>query len=73
MGQTSRRGFRSLNVYQLSLQTAVQVHVMTRGFPKIEQYAMIDQMRRASRSVCANIADIVVQKAIQSCIYRKNR
>ncbi len=30
---------------------------MSLDFPKIEQYALADQVRRASKSICANIAE----------------
>lgn len=29
----------------------------TKGFPAEERYSLVDQMRRSSRSVCANIAE----------------
>ena len=53
----SRRGFRDLDVYQLAMATAIEVQKLTRDFPKAEQYAIVDQMRRSARSVCANIAE----------------
>lgn len=30
---------------------------MTEGFPKEEKYSLTDQIRRSSRSVCANLAE----------------
>ena len=33
------------------------VHKESLGFPEIERFALADQMRRASRSICANIAE----------------
>jgi four helix bundle protein len=35
----------------------MQVFELTKGFPKTETYSLIDQVRRSSRSVCANIAE----------------
>lgn len=49
--------FKDLDVYNKSFQIALEVHSKTLGFPKIEQYAIADQMRRASKSICANIAE----------------
>ena len=46
-----------LRVYQQALESAIGVYELTRAFPKIEQFSMVDQMRRASRSVCANLAE----------------
>ena len=35
----------------------MRIFEVTKGFPKEERYALTDQMRRSSRSVCANIAE----------------
>lgn len=49
--------FRELTVYQLSIEMQQQVFAVTKEFPKEERYALIDQIRRSSRSVGANIAE----------------
>lgn len=49
--------FRELDVYNRAYQIALQVHKESLQFPKIEQYALGDQIRRASKSICANIAE----------------
>ncbi|WP_419658717.1 S23 ribosomal protein [Desulfosarcina variabilis str. Montpellier] len=51
------RHFRDLDVYQLAMQTAMDIFVMSKTFPVEERYSLTDQIRRASRSVCANIAE----------------
>jgi four helix bundle protein len=48
---------RKLRVYQLAFQSAIQIHELTRSFPNEERYSLTDQVRRSSRSVCANIAE----------------
>ena len=35
----------------------MQVFVLSKTFPREETYSLTDQMRRSSRSVCANIAE----------------
>ena len=35
----------------------MEIFVLTKGFPKVERYALTDQVRRSSRSVCANLAE----------------
>jgi four helix bundle protein len=35
----------------------MRIFEVTKGFPQEERYAMVDQMRRSSRSVCANLAE----------------
>ena len=46
-----------LNVYQLAFKTAMKIFVLSKGFPIEERYSLTDQMRRSSRSVCANLAE----------------
>ena len=51
------RSHRELNVYTLSFKLAVEIFNLTKSFPKEEMYSLSDQIRRSSRSVCANIAE----------------
>jgi len=51
------QGFRELHVYQEAFSAAMRIFVLTKQFPAEERYSMVDQMRRASRSVCANVAE----------------
>lgn len=50
-------GFKSLKVYQLSYQLAMEIFNISKSFPKEETYSLTDQIRRSSRSVCSNIAE----------------
>lgn len=49
--------FRDLEVYQFSFNSAMKIFEITKRFPSEEKYLMVDQIRRASRSVCSNIAE----------------
>jgi len=51
------RGFKDLRVYQLAYQLAMRVFHESKRFPAEERYSLTDQIRRASRSVSANIAE----------------
>lgn len=51
------RHFRELRVYQNAMEAAMRVYELTKTFPVEERYSMTDQMRRSSRSVCANLAE----------------
>lgn len=51
------RNFRELRVYQSSIEGAMGIFEITKTFPAEEKYSMVDQIRRSSRSVCANIAE----------------
>jgi four helix bundle protein len=44
-------------VYQHAFETAAKIFEVSKTFPKEETYSLTDQIRRASRSVCANIAE----------------
>jgi four helix bundle protein len=50
-------GYRDLKVYQLSYELALEIHELTKTFPKEEKYALVDQIRRSSRSVPTNLAE----------------
>ncbi|MBP7050844.1 MAG: four helix bundle protein [Phycisphaerae bacterium] len=51
------RHFRDLEVYKRAFDVAMEVFELTKGFPAEERFSMVDQKRRASRSVCTNIAE----------------
>ena len=56
-GQMPARDHRELRVYQLAFDSAVRIYEITKRFPVEERYSLTDQIRRSSRSVCANIAE----------------
>ena len=49
--------FEDLDVFQRAYRLSLDVHRKSLGFPSIEQRALGDQLRRASKSICANIAE----------------
>ncbi|HET6568433.1 MAG TPA: four helix bundle protein [Rhodothermales bacterium] len=49
--------FRDLRVYQQAFQAAQTIYTASRAWPREEKYALTDQIRRSSRSVCANTAE----------------
>ncbi len=51
------RSHRDLDVYQLAFDAAMEIFELTKGFPREEIYSLTDQIRRSSRSVCANITE----------------
>src|ERR1051326_4057401 len=46
-----------LDVYKVAFATAMRVFEASKAFPKEEKYSLTDQIRRSSRSVCANLAE----------------
>jgi len=51
------RHYKQLRIYQHSIDAAMNIFEITKSFPAEERYSMVDQMRRSSRSVCANLAE----------------
>ena len=51
------RHFRDLDVYRRAFDAAMEIFQMTKGFPSEERFSLVDQIRRSSRSVCANLAE----------------
>jgi four helix bundle protein len=49
--------FKKLKVWQKSHQLALAVYKSTAGFPAQERYGLTGQLRRASSSIPANIAE----------------
>ncbi len=46
-----------LDVYKRAFAAAMQLFELSKKFPKEETYSLTDQLRRTSRSVCANVAE----------------
>ncbi len=46
-----------LEVFRRAYQVSLDIHRATLAMPQIEQQALADQMRRASKSICANLAE----------------
>jgi len=51
------RTHKDLDVYNMAFDAAMQIFTLTKKFPKEEKYSLTDQIRRSSRSVCANLAE----------------
>ena len=49
--------FEDLEVFQRAYRISLEVHRRSLDFPRIEQWALADQIRRASKSICANVAE----------------
>ena len=67
------RSHRDLEVYQLAFEAAMEIFEVTKGFPREEVYSLTDQIRRSSRSVCANIAEAWRRRRYEgSFVYKLN-
>ncbi len=48
---------RDLRVFKMGFETAMKIFEDSKHWPPDERYSLTDQIRRSSRSVCANIAE----------------
>jgi len=48
---------QDLEVYRLAFDTAMEIYEISKSFPPEERYSLTDQIRRSSRSICANLAE----------------
>ena len=49
--------FRDLLVYQKAYALSLKIHHASLRFPQFEQYELGRQMRKASKSICLNLAE----------------
>ena len=52
------KSVKDLDVYKLAYEIAMEIFIISKSFPKEEKYSLTDQIRRASRSVCANLREV---------------
>src|SRR4051795_4152922 len=60
-----------LDVYRAAFDASMQIFEMSKGFPKEETYSLTDQVRRSSRSVCANLAEAWRKRRYQAAFISK--
>lgn len=49
--------FKELEVYKQAHNLTIEIFEVTKRFPKEEKYALVDQIRRSSRSIGAQLAE----------------
>ena len=57
MNNSNMKGFKDLIVYKKAFSLAIEIFQISKSFPKDEVYSLTSQIRRSSRSVCANLAE----------------
>lgn len=57
MSRGAIRDHKDLEVYKMAFDAAMEIFDLTKKFPIDERYSLTDQIRRSSRSVCANLAE----------------
>jgi len=58
----STKNFKETTLYKKAFTQAMEIFQISKSFPKEEKYSLIDQVRRSSRSVCANLAEAYRKK-----------
>jgi four helix bundle protein len=57
MSESTIRDVEDLVVFQKAYRASLDIHRASLELPKFEQYGLGEQMRRASKSICANLAE----------------
>ncbi len=57
---------KDLRVYQQAYATAMEIFELSKTWPKDEKYSLIDQIRRSSRSVCANLREAWCKRSYEA-------
>ena len=60
-----------LDVFRRAYALSLEVHRTSLEFPRIEQWALADQVRRASKSICANLAEGFGRQRISKPEFRR--
>ncbi|RCW30030.1 four helix bundle protein [Marinilabilia salmonicolor] len=69
MGQIN--SFRDLIVYQKAYAISMEIFLLTKEFPKEERYSLVDQIRRSSRSICANLSEAWAKRRYEKVFINK--
>ncbi|MBL8123672.1 MAG: four helix bundle protein [Pyrinomonadaceae bacterium] len=62
---------QDLEVYRKAFEAAMRIFDISKNFPKEETYSLTDQVRRSSRSVCANLAEVWRKRRYQAAFISK--
>ena len=63
--------FEDLEVFRRAYRVSLAVHKASLGFPVLEQRALGDQLRRASKSICANIAEGFAKQGASAAEFKR--
>ncbi len=49
----------------------MEIFLLTKSFPKEEKYSLVDQIRRSSRSICANLSEAWARRRCEKVFVNK--
>ena len=67
----ARSGVADLQVFQRAYAISLEVHRASLAFPQIEQFALADQIRRASKSICVNLAEGFAKRVYSQAEFKR--
>ena len=62
---------QDLAIYKIAFDAAMEIFVLSKKFPYEERFSLTDQVRRSSRSVCANMAEAWRKRRYQAAFIAK--
>ena len=71
VGRSTGQSVERLDVFQRAYKVSLEVHRVSLDLPQIEQFALGDQIRRASKSICATIAEGFVKQAHSKAEFKR--
>jgi four helix bundle protein len=65
------KAFEDLEVFQRAYKLSLEIHRVSLTMPQIEQYALADQLRRASKSICVNVAEGFAKQSYSAAEFKR--
>lgn len=63
--------YKTLLAFEKGFALAMEIHQLAKSFPAEEKYSLTDQIRRSSRSVCANMVEAYKRRRSKSFFIAK--
>ena len=63
--------FEDLEVFKRAYRVSLEVHRITLTLPQAEQYGLADQIRRSSKSICANLAEGFAKQSYSAAEFKR--
>ena len=71
MSERTIQRVEDLEVFRRAYRLSLEVHRASLELPRIEQFALADQLRRSSKSICANLAEGFARQSHSAAEYRR--
>ena len=71
MKQNLVKKHQDLAIYKIAFDAAMTIFELSKKFPYEERFSLTDQVRRSSRSVCANMAEAWRKRRYQAAFIAK--